>query len=291
MQDFLQYILSGLSTGGIYALLAIGFVMIYKCSGVFNFAIGDLMVAGAFFCWFVEKQFNLSFGVGIVGAMILGLLLGMGIERFPLRPLIGRPILGPMLATLAIAIVLRGLVILFWGRGGWRSYSQVPTSHPITLGQVNLSLNHLSILIVCVLVALFLLLFFRFTKSGLCFVAVADNQLLARSVGLNISDSLKVSWIVAAMLAMAGGIGLGTIIGVDLNMSTLGLKAIPAAFVGGLDSIPGAVIGGMLIGVVEVLAMAYIGHGSDEIVAFIILVAVLLFRPQGLFGLVRIERI
>jgi len=287
---FTQSFATGLMIGGIYAILALGFVVIYKSCKIFNFAQGELLLVGAYVSWACVVQLHLPIWAGILIMLLFAVALGFGIERFPLRPMIGQPPLAIIMVTLGLAILLRSLIIAVWG-GVRHPYPEIFPLQPVTIGAITLSQQHIWSFMSCIAFLIMFAIFFRFTNIGLLLRAVAEDHILAKSTGVNVRRFIGLSWAISATVASAGGIFLGSINGVSPALADFGLKAIAAALVGGLESALGAVLGGLLIGVVEILSTTYIGQGVGEVAAFFVLVLALFIRPYGLFGLVKIERV
>ena len=294
MDIFYQLIISGLLTGGIYALVALGFVLIYKSSGIFNFAQGQILMLGAYICWACLVQFNLPLWLSFVITLLSAVALGLLIERFAMRPLLGQPLLASMMVTLALATIIDGLVTIIWGSRQEVLPDFFPRE-PLQLGSVMISQQLLLGFVIALVLFFAFVIFFRRSKLGLGMRATAEDQEVSRSLGIRASSIFAMAWIIASIVAVVGGVLLGSINGVNMNLSFLGMKAFPVVILGGLDSIPGAIIAGLIVGVLEKLATGYIdpivGGGFAEIFPFIILLIVLLVRPYGLFGLKRIERI
>lgn len=293
---FPQFFVTGLLTGGVYALVALGLVLIYKSSRIFNFAQGHLMMVGAFITWwFVE---NLGFDVWIAfgAAIAVTALLGLGVERVALRPLIGQPILATIMMTLALSQVLQGATILFFGASD-RALPNLFPLQPVIIGDMRLKLNLVMAFLVAMLGYISFVVFFRFTKAGLAMRAAAEDHQLAQSVGLSVPRIFGLAWMIAGLVAAIGGVLLASISGLSLVLSLIALKAFAAVLFGGLESVPGAIIGGLTVGVIESLAAglpadpAIRALNLGEIAPYILLLLVLFVRPDGLFGLKRIERI
>ncbi|CAG0946929.1 High-affinity branched-chain amino acid transport system permease protein LivH [Anaerolineae bacterium] len=293
---FPQFFMTGLLTGGVYALVALGLVLIYKSSRIFNFAQGHLMMVGAFITWwFVE---NLGFDVWIAfgAAIVTTALLGLGVERVALRPLIGQPILATIMMTLALSQVLQGATILLFGASD-RALPNLFPLQPVIIGDLRLKLNLVMAFLVAMLGFASFVLFFRFTKAGLAMRAAAEDHQLAQSVGLSVPRIFGLAWMIAGLVAAIGGVLLASISGLSLVLSLIALKAFAAVLFGGLESIPGAIIGGLTVGVIESLAAglpadpAIRALNLGEIAPYVLLLLVLFIRPDGLFGLKRIERI
>jgi branched-chain amino acid transport system permease protein len=290
----LQLVVTGVAIGSIYALVTLGFVLIYKATEVLNMAQGELLMIGAY----LSYSFMVSYGLPFVPAFLLtmgfSVVLGVLIERAVLRPLIGQPIISVIMVTIGLSIFLRAVVIAIWGT----QYQRYPTpiqDSIVQLGPVPIPEVYLWSLGVCLLLVAALALAFRFTRIGIAMRAVADDQQAALSVGISVRRVFALSWVVSVMVSAIGGILLANIQGVGIGLSAVGLKALPVAIVGGLDSIPGAIVGGVLIGVLENLSAGYLdaplGGGVREVAPYVFLVIILLIKPYGLFGRERIERV
>jgi len=294
MSTFIQLVLTGTMVGGIYGLVAVGFVLIYKATRIFNFAQGELLMLGAFFCWAMLMQAHMPIWAGILLTFIFAVGVGFLLERIVLRPMIGQPILAVIMMTLALSFFLSGLVTLIWG-GVWKVYPEFIPSAGIHFMGFTLSQQHLYCFVAALLAFAAFTLFFRRSRHGLAMRAIAEDHQVARSSGIKITLIFGITWAIATLISAVGGILLGSINGINLTLGQIGLKAIPAALIGGLESIAGAIIGGILIGILESVAAGYIdplvGGGIKEIFPYVILVIVLLFRPYGIFGLKRIERV
>ncbi len=291
---FLQLLVTGLVVGSIYALVALGFVLIYKASDCINFAQGEFLLVGAYVALWVVTTQNVPFLPAVMLTLCLALALGALVERTVLRPFIGEPIISVIMATIGLASLMRGLTQLIWGTDTM-IYPPVFPQEPIYLGEVVISQVYLwSFGLALLLLAIFSL-FFKFTTTGIVMRAVADDQQAALSMGISVKKVFAITWAIAALVAAVGGILLGNINGVNSSLAHLGLKVLPVAILGGLDSIPGAILGGFIIGVLENLAGGYLdpifGGGVKEVVPFVILVIILLVRPYGLFGKEVIERV
>lgn len=296
-----QFLVTGLLTGGIYSLVALGLVLIYKSSQIFNFAQGHLLMFSAFITWSLMVQQGWPIWVAILGGAAVAVLLGVLIERLALRPLIGQPILATIMMTLALSQIIQGVTILVFG-GARQVFPEIFPLKPVIIplgGDMRVVLK-VALLwgfgLAMAGVAIFAL-FFRFTRVGLAMRAAAEDHQLAQSVGLKVRRIFAAAWAIAGVIGLVGGVIIGSISGVEPTLAGIGLKAFPAVLFGGLESIPGAIIGGLLIGVIENLVgglpanQAIRATNPAEIAPYVILLLVLLFKPDGLFGLKRIERI
>lgn len=294
MGEFLGYIIPGIMTGFVYALIALGFVLIYKCSGVLNLAQGELVIIGAYIFYALGSQLALPLGVAIVATLLIAIAMGFAMERAVMRPLIGQPILAVILVTLAVGGLLRGIMILVWGPNTLSLPRLFPLGGLDILG-VSVSYAHLFFVLVSLVLFAILFLFFRFSRQGLSMMAVADDQQAAQSTGVKVTVVLAMAWAIAALVSSTGGILLTSITGVHYSAVGIGLRAIAVVLAGGLESVGGVLIAGPLIGAIEGLAAGYIdplvGGGMREVAAYIILIIVLMVRPYGFFGWKRIERV
>jgi branched-chain amino acid transport system permease protein len=281
--------------GSIYALVALGFVLIYKASGILNLAQGEFLMVGAYICFAIVEQFQMSLFMAFFFTLVFSFILGILIERLILRPLIGEPIISVIMVTLGLASVLRALVQAFYGTD-IRSFPEFFSQNPVSFLGIPISTNYIwSFISVMILVLLFSL-FFKYTDTGVAMRAAANDQQAAMSMGISIRRIFAISWSIAAVVSAIGGILLGNIRGgIDGSLVFLGLKVVPIVILGGLDSILGAIVGGFLIGIFENLAGGYLdpffGGGVKEVAPFVILVLILMVKPYGLFGTEEIERV
>ncbi len=290
MDVLLQLTIAGLTNGVVYALAAVGFVIIYKSSDVINFAQGELLLLGSYVTFFFIAQLGLPWTVGIVLTLGVAIAIGLVVERLVLRPLIGEPVISMIMVTIGLSILLKAVVNAVWGPSP-RSFPAFIPSHGISIGSAVVGVDRLIIIAVAAVVLVGLALFFRFAREGVAMRAIADDQQAALSMGISIKRTLAVSWGLAALCGALGGMALGNIVGVSQDISRIGLRVFPVVVLGGLDSVAGAVIGGAVIGLLEVYTGGYIGHGLNLIVPFVVLILVLMVRPYGLFGKEHIERV
>ncbi|REJ75185.1 MAG: branched-chain amino acid ABC transporter permease [Acidobacteria bacterium] len=290
MDTFLQLTLSGLTNGMVYALVAVGFVVIYKASDVINFAQGELLLFGAYLCFAFVGQFGLPWSLGVLLTMLSAAAVGLVIERTVLRPLIGEPVISMIMVTIGLSSVLKALVNGIWGPRP-RAFPAFLPSGEVQIGSAIVGADRLLTIVVAAVLLGLLSLFFKTTREGIAMRAIADDQQAALSMGIRIPRVLAIAWALAAVSASIGGILLANIVGVGGEISIVGLKVFPVVILGGLDSIPGAVVGGAIIGLLEVYTGGYIGHGLNLIVPYIVLILVLMVRPYGLFGKEIIERV
>ena len=291
----LQLVISGIAVGGVYSLMALGFVLIFKASSVVNFGPGELVLFGAYVSWATILQMRLPLVVALPLTLAVAVLLGLVIERGVLRPLIGEPIISVIMVTFGFASVIRGFLNMTWG-SDTRPFPVLFSPEPFRVGPVPVSPVHLwSFVGVMVLLGAFSL-FFRFSLTGMAMRATADNQQVAQSLGVSVKWVFALSWCIATGVSTLAGIILGSVRGgVDFSLADLGLKVFPVVILGGLDSVAGAIIGGVLIGVLENLSGGYLdpilGGGVKEVAPFVVLVIILMLRPYGFFGKVEIARV
>ncbi|NOY99509.1 MAG: branched-chain amino acid ABC transporter permease [Chloroflexi bacterium] len=299
-----QFAMTGLLAGGPLALTALGLVLIFKSSYIFNFAQGQLLLLGALITWWFAVELNLPLWLAIVFALVISALMGLLIERLALRPMTGQPLLSIILMTLGLSQVLQGLALLVFG-GTQRNFPQIFSAanpYKITMPFVYNDNNIVIILkqnlvwsfVVAVLGVVIISLFFRFTRTGLAMRGTSEDHELAQSIGIRIHRIFGFSWALAGVVATLGGVLLATSSGLDLSLSVVVLAAFPVVLLGGLESIPGTIVGGLIIGLSQGLVSVSkvpIVRNMSEIMPYVVLLIVLIFRPEGLFGQKRIERI
>jgi branched-chain amino acid transport system permease protein len=295
MEFFLQLVLNGLIIGSIYALVGLGFVIIYKSSSILNFAQGEFLMLGAYVCLAIFTEARVPFAAAFALTLVFSALLGILMERVLLRPMIGEPVISVIMLTLGLSSVLKAVVQAIWGTDT-RPYPEIFPAAPVQIGPLPVSQGYLySLGSVAVLLVLFSL-FFKFTRAGVAMRATAFSQQVALSMGISVKHMFALAWSIAAVVSAVGGVLLGGVRGgVDGAFAFFGLKVIPVVILGGLDSIAGAIVGGFVMGILENLSGGYLdplfGGGVKEVAPFIALVAILTIRPYGLFGKVKIERV
>lgn len=304
-----QQFVTGILNGGILALIAMGIVLIFKSSEVFNFAQGHMLMLGAYVTWWFSganhdgtEVVSVHPVLALAIALVVAVGVGFLIERVALRPMSGQPLLSIVLMTLGLALFLEGVISVLFGT---QPSAYFPTPFPPSdvfripfPGAFNdaiiLKKTLVTTFVLAMLAALIFGFFFNRTKMGLSMRATSEDHELARSMGLNVPRIFGLSWAIAGIIATIGGVLLATLVGASLNLSTVVLVAFPVILLGGLDSFPGAIIGGLTIGLVQELvkASSYIEvRNAFEIAPYVLLLIVLVIRPEGLFGQKRIERI
>lgn len=283
MTDILQLALNGLAVGCIYGLVALGFALIYKATEVVNFAQGDLMMLGAFVAWALVTREGLSPWIGPLVAIGLLGAFGYGLDRVVMRRNLGQPQFAMVMLTLGLGIVFRSAAGMLWGTETYTIRTPF-TGGVFTVAGVVVSLEYLTIIVATVFLCGALWLFFRYSRLGIAMQATSQNQLAAAYVGIPVKRLFSLVWALSAALAAAAGILLAPVSLIDTNMGLIGLKAIAAAVLGGFGSIPGAVVGGLIVGLIEQFSGVYLDHGVKDVAAWVVLLAVLVVRPEGLFG-------
>jgi branched-chain amino acid transport system permease protein len=290
MELFIQLTLTGLTNGAILSLAALGFVLIYKSSDVINFAQGEFLLVGAYITYALIAQFGIFWPLGMALTLLASVALGVVVERLVLRPMIGEPIISVIMITIGLSSLLNAIVGMIWGNLP-RAFPPFIPSQPVKILSATVGADRLwAIVIAIVMLALFSF-FFRRSREGIAMRAVADDQQAALSMGISVKKIFAWAWSIAAVTAAIGGALVANIVGVSGELSGFGLRVFPVVILGGLDSIPGAIIGGIVIGLLEAYTGGYIGRGLNTVIPFIILILILMVRPYGLFGQVRIERV
>jgi len=293
--QFLVLLISnGVLLGLMYSLIALGFVLVYKATDAINFAQGEFVMIAGFVVAVTMAAYGapwwLAAAVGLAGMIAFG----FGLERVVLRPLIGRPTVAVIMATIGLAAILRGFGPLVWG-AETRPLPLPISDEPITLGPLLIPpIQLLGAAVSLLFLAGFSWFFFK-SRQGIAMRAVADDQQVAMAMGINVQRYFALAWGMAGVVSALGGIVWGNLLGVDVHLSLVGLKVFPVVILGGLDSIPGAVVGGLIIGVVENVAAGYldplVGGGTKDFAPYVLMIAALMFRPYGIFGKRIIERV
>ncbi len=294
MEVFLQLLITGVMVGSIYALVALGWTLIYKSSGVLNLAMGELTLLGAY----VSLQFytwGLPFPLALIATLGIGIVLGFLTERLFLRPLIGESVLTVIMVTVGLAFFLGGVTKIFWGTDTLIFNPPVFPQEPIRIGTVVIGQVYLWSFVAAIALLFLFVAFFKYTRWGLAMQATADDEMAALSLGVSAKMVYAFAWAIAFMAAGVGGSLLGNINGVNVAVGSLGLLVLPAVVIGGLNSVPGAIVGGILIGMLQNFAGGYLEQftagGIKDIFPFVVMTVMLLFKPYGLWGWIRIERV
>jgi branched-chain amino acid transport system permease protein len=278
-----QVLFSGLALGSIYGLVALGFAVIFKATEVFNFSQGMLVVCGAFLAVTSISVLQLPFPVAVLFILVGSTVIGVVIQMFLIQPLSGRPMLAVIMVTIALSMVLRAIIEMIFGPQGRNLTTPLPTG-VFMLGGVRISQLHLTAALVSWACMAGFGAFFKFTSVGLLMRATADSHEAAVVSGVNVNVMNRLAWAIGSMLAGIGGVFLAQLQIASTDLENIGLLALPAVVIGGMQSISGAIVGGLLVGVIEQLAASYISPKSSDIFIYGLLLVILMVRPWGLFG-------
>lgn len=290
MTELIQLGINGLANGAILALAALGFVLIYKATGVINFAQGQFLALGAYLIYAGVVTLHLPWPLALIFAMAVAALLGVGVERLVLRPLVGEQAVAVIMVTIGLAAFLQAVVQFVWGTTPLQFPRFIPAG-TIGLAGATVPVDRLVAIAVAAVVLAAFSLFFQRSRGGIAMRAVADDQQAALAMGISVRRVFAVSWALAAVSAVIGGALVANIIGVSGDLVGFGLAVFPVVILGGLDSIAGTIVGGAVIGLLITFTARYLGGGLQAVVPFIVIALVLLLKPYGLFGQARIERV
>jgi branched-chain amino acid transport system permease protein len=294
MTELTQFLITGLAVGMVYALIALGFALVWKSSGVANLALGQLVLICSWFTYSMMVQVSLPFWAAFPVVIVFALLLGWFIERFALRPLIAQPILSMIAVTLGIGYFISGLVSFIWP---WSidALPEIFPSTPVHFGSAVISQEYIWAAGISLLMFILLTLFYKYHRMGIAMRATADDQMAVQACGVPVTRIFSMSWMFACVVAAVGGILISSIGGISNGLVDVGLKTFSVVILGGLDSFIGAMVAGPIIGLAESLGggylTPYLWSGIKDIIPFIIIIIVVMVKPYGLFGEERIERI
>lgn len=287
---FLEVSLAGLGSGGLYALAGLAFVLIFKATRVVNLAIGEMLMVGAYFFFAAASQLGWPVWLGILAAVLGSGALGASFERLLIRPMLGESPISVFMITIGLSSMLVGVVELVWGADQLRLPDFMP-GEPVLIGEAMVAPKiFYGFLVAAGLIALVLLVF-RFWRGGVALRATASDQAAAYSMGIDVPRVFSAAWALAGMVAAIAGIVVGSLSSLSPNMGIFGLSVLVVVIVGGLDSVLGALVGGLLVGLIEAWASAYLGGEYKMLTTFSLLVLILMVRPYGLFGTHEIERL
>jgi branched-chain amino acid transport system permease protein len=291
MNTFLNLTVYGLSDGAILSLAALGFVLIYKATGVINFAQGEFLLIGAYTLYSAFVVFALPLSVAVIFGVAVAVALGLLIERLVLRPLVGESAISVIMVTIGLAAVLRAVVQLIFGTSPVSQPALLPRNPIELLPGTSVPLNRLLVILLAAVVLAAFTVFFRRSRHGIAMRAVADDQQAALTMGISVRRIFAMAWALAAVSAVVGGILLGDVTEVSGRLASFGLYVFPVVILGGLDSVPGTIVGGLTIGLISQYVSGYGDPGLAQIAPYLLLIAILMVRPYGLFGEIRIERV
>jgi branched-chain amino acid transport system permease protein len=291
---FFQLFASGIAVGCLYALIALGFVLIIKATDILNFAHGEILMISALLCYFLMAKYHFSFLAAALITIVIAAILGVLTERIVLRPMLGEPIFAVVMITIGLSIFLRSMAGILFGHDNYVFPSPFP-KEPIHLAGVTLSMTQIGVMICTALLVIIFFIFFKYSRMGLAMRGTANHQETALLMGISTKRVFAMVWGIAFVTAAIAGIFLANVMVVNIGLTFTAISAFPAIILGGLESIPGAIIGGLAIGVIENLAGGYldqmIGGGVKDVTPFVVLFLILMFKPYGLFGKEEIERV
>jgi branched-chain amino acid transport system permease protein len=290
MDYFLILVCTGLVTGATYAMVAMGFAMIYKATGVVNFAQGELMMLTAYVAYSLAGSLHLSFIPLMAVTIPLAMLIGLVLERLFIRPMLGEPVFAIVMVTIGLAVILRGATVLIWSTNE-DLFDAGFSDTVVEIGPVPFYEAQLYTLAMLAILVAGAWAFFRYSRLGIAMRATANHQTAALLMGISARRIYALAWALSAAIASVAGVLIATMFTIKPDLWFQGLRSFPAVILGGLDSVLGAALGGITIGVVENLSEGYIGQGLKEIAGFVVIVLVLMVRPYGLFGAKTIERV
>nr|WP_281497519.1 branched-chain amino acid ABC transporter permease [Ornithinimicrobium sp. F0845] len=280
----------GLADGSILALAALGFVLIYKATGVINFAQGEFLLVGAYMFYTAFVVLQLPLVLAVVFGVVVATIIGVLVERLILRPMVGENPISIIMVTIGLSMFMKAVVQAFYGTTPKSQPAILPRSSVEFLG-ATIPLNRLLAIVIAAVVLTAFTIFFRRSRHGVAMRAVADDQQAAMTMGISVRRIFAMAWALAAVSALIAGVLLGDISAVDQNIAAFGLMVFPVVILGGLDSVPGTIVGGLTIGLLHQFTAAYWDAGLAGVVPYIALVLILLVRPYGIFGETRIERV
>ena len=290
MSEFIEYSLLGLLSGGVTALVALSFVLIYKGTGVVNFAVGEVMMLGAYFYYAGAVSFGLPPWVAFVGSLVLIGLLGILIERLVLRPLSGQPAVAVLMATIGMASIIHGGVEAVWGGDTYSPPTLLPRT-PLLMGDILIPGTALGNFAVAALLIAGFLAFFRYSKTGIALRATASDPVTAATLGININYSQRLTWVLSGLVGTVAGVLIASSAGLSPLLAAAALGVFAAIILGGMDSVLGAIVASLIVGLIEALGAGYLGGKSRDILPYVVVLAILVVRPYGIFGTRSIERL
>jgi branched-chain amino acid transport system permease protein len=290
MSYFIELIVSGLAIGAIYGLVAMGFAVIYKATGIVNFAQGEMGMLTAYTSWSIAVTLGTGAVLTVLVAVVVGALLGLICERLVMRPMLGESVLSVVLVTVGLSVMLRSLVTLIWGASP-QKFAVAGADTIVHLGGIGMRVSQIAVIAVLLLALAGLWFFLSRSRFGVAMRAVAADEKTARLMGVSTARVQAVAWAAASGLAGLAGAFFAVIYGLAPTIFELGLKAFPATVLGGFDAILGSGVSGLVIGVLENLVGGYLPSTLKEIAGFVLILVVLMVRPFGLFGEKRIERV
>ena len=290
MDLFLLLVASGLVTGAAYGMIAMGFALIYKATGVVNFAQGELVMLTAYVAFTISNMLDLGFWPLMAITIPVAMVIGLTLERIFIRPMLGEPAFAIVMVTIGLAVILRGVTIMIWGPDPY-DFTAGLSRDVVLVGPLPFYPAQLYAIGCLALLVGLAHVFLRYSRVGIAMRAVAANEKAALLMGVSVKRIHAIAWSLSAAIAAIAGVLFAANFKLGPDMWFQGLRTFPALILGGLDSLVGAAIGGLVIGIVENLAQGYLGQGLREIAGFVVIVLILMVRPYGLFGSRDIERV
>lgn len=290
MQYLLELVISGLAVGAIYGLVAMAFSVIYKATGLVNFAQGEIGMIVAYVAWTVSTRFDAGALVVVLTAIAVGIALGLLIERLVMRPMLGEPVFSTVLVTVGLAVVLRSIGMLIWGPSP-QKLDVGAADAVVRFSDIGIRVSQITVIVILLLALAGAWAFFKHSRFGIAMRAVAADEKTARLMGVSTAKVQAVAWAASSALAGVAGVFFAIIYNLSPTLFTLGLKAFPATVLGGLDSVIGSGASGLVIGIFENLTGGYVSSTLKEVAGFMLILVVLMVRPFGLFGEKEIERV
>lgn len=278
-----QLIVSGVAAGCLYALVAIGLVLIYKATDIVNFAQGESVTVGAYMGWLMVSEFQMPYLAAMLVVLVGSALVGVVVERVAYRPLIKSPPFTVILATLAIGLLITNIIRLIW-QDTPRSIPGMLSAQPLEFAGVLITPERLGIMITVVIVVVLLMVFFRFSRLGRAMRATAQSQEAASLMGISVPGIFSKTWALGTAMGGIAGMLIAPLVGINTELGGVLIPGFVAAIVGGFTSIPGAIVGGLMVGVLENLGGVFVSSSFKRVTSFVILIAVLMIKPSGLFG-------
>ena len=285
-----QLLISGISQGCVYGLIALGFVLIYKATEMVNFAQGDIMMIGAFVAYTFLDILEWPFLAGVIATVIIMAIVGVILERLFMRRMIGEPPFATLMLTIGLSFLLRAIAGSVWG-SDTRGVTTPFAGSVVSIGEVVVGYENIAIVLGTALLIAMLYLFFRSTRIGIAMQAASENQLAAYYVGIPVKRIYSLVWAISTMIAAVAGILIAPVSLVDPQLGFMGIKAFAAAIVGGFGSLPGAIVGGLIVGIAEQFAGLYLPPGFADTTAYLILLLVLVARPEGIFSTMQQKKV
>jgi branched-chain amino acid transport system permease protein len=287
---FLEYSAVGIAAGGIYGLIALGIVVIFKSSKTFNFAMGEMMMLSAYFFYTAAVTYSQGILVGMIVALAGSIAIALVIERFALRPMLGRPFIAIVMVTFGVGSIIRGVVGMIWGPNDMQMPALLART-PVMLGDIFIPGKTARAFAIAVLLVVALILFLRYSRAGVALRAAAADQITAYSMGIDVRRVIALSWVLAAITGCISGVLMANVNSLTPHLGLVALNVLSVVILGGMNSIGGVLIAGFIIGWLEAVTGWVLGTEYREITPYILTLLVVLARPTGLFGTKEIERI